>query len=311
MSIPHRALGRTGLDIAVLSLGTVALGVRYGIDDSDGQPSRKEAVSILRAAADAGINLFDTAPNYGVAESVLGDALGDRPEAIFATKLTLPTNALSLDDGALHALLQQSIDQSRKALRRDVIDILQVHNLSVTRAASPAVAAGMEALRASGKVRFVGASVYTEDEALTALNSGWVDVLQVAYNLLDQRMATKVFDAASSMNIGILSRSAYLKGALTPRARLLPAPLAPLRTAVEDLAGALRLPLESMPRAALEFCLGENRISSVLIGPSKLDELEQALHGIDYDRISVSHSIGLPYALNNPALVDPRLWPLS
>lgn len=311
MSIPHRALGRTGLDIAVLSLGTVALGVRYGIDDSDGQPSRKEAVSILRAAADAGINLFDTAPNYGVAESVLGDALGDRPEAIFATKLTLPTNALSLDDGALHALLQQSIDQSRKALRRDVIDILQVHNLSVTHAASPAVAAGMEALRASGKVRFLGASVYTEDEALTALNSGWVDVLQVAYNLLDQRMATKVFDAASSMNIGILSRSAYLKGALTPRARLLPAPLAPLRTAVEDLAGALRLPLESMPRAALEFCLGENRISSVLIGPSKLDELEQALHGIDYDRISVSHSIGLPYALNNPALVDPRLWPLS
>ena len=65
-----------------------------------------------------------------------------------------------------------------------------------------------------------------------------------------------------------------------------------------------------MPRAALEFCIGEERISSVLIGPSKLAELDQALNDVDYGRAPATHAIGLPYALNNPALVDPRLWPL-
>lgn len=310
MGIPQRTLGRTGLSVSALSLGTVALGVSYGIRDADGQPSRADAIALLRAAVNAGINLFDTAPNYGAAESVLGEALGDHADAIFATKVTLPAPGSSFTDKELRASLEQSVDNSRKALRRDVIDILQVHNLSVEHAANPAIAAALDELRILGRVGFLGASVYTEDEALTALHAGWVDVLQVAYNVLDQRMATRVFDAASALNIGVLTRSAYLKGALTPRARLLPAQLDPLRTAVEDLAGALSLPLEAMPRAALEFCLGEERISSVLIGPSKLTELEQAVNDVDYERAQATHRIGIPYALNNPALVDPRLWPL-
>jgi aryl-alcohol dehydrogenase-like predicted oxidoreductase len=311
MNISRRKLGRTNLAVSVLSVGTVALGIQYGIRDADGQPSREDAITLLREAAKAGINLFDTAPNYGVAESILGDALSDRPEVIFSTKLTLPTNALSLQYKALYSLLQQSVDQSRKALRRDVIDVLQVHNLNVEHAASPVIGAAMEALRVSGHVRFLGASIYTEDEAITAMHSGWVDVLQVAYNLLDQRMAIRVFDKATSMDIGILTRSAYLKGALTPRARLLPASMAPLRNAVEDLADALSLPLEAMPCAALEFCVGEERISSVLIGPSNMAELEQALNEVDYDRAQETHVIALPYALNNPLLVDPRLWDIS
>jgi aryl-alcohol dehydrogenase-like predicted oxidoreductase len=311
MTIPRRILGRTGLSVSALSLGTVALGVSYGIQDADGQPSREDAVALLHTAADAGINLFDTAPNYGVAESVLGEALGHRADAILATKLTLPAPGSTFTDTELHDLIQHSVDRSRKALGRDVIDILQIHNLSVEHAVSPVVAAAMNSLRASGKVSFLGASVYSEDEALTALHAGWVDVLQVAYNVLDQRMATRVFDAAHALNVGVLTRSAYLKGALTPRARLLPASLDSLRTAVETLAETLALPLEAMPRTALEFCIGEERISSVLIGPSKLNELEQALNDIDYERAPHTHKIGIAHALNNPALVDPRLWPLS
>lgn len=310
MFIPLRILGRTGLSVSALSLGTVALGVTYGIEDGSGKPGRDSSIALLRNAADAGINLFDTAPNYGEAEALLGDALHERSDAIFATKVSLPPAGQTLTAGELRTLLNKSVDISRKALRRDVLDILQVHNLSVTHAADPAIAAALEDLLQQGKVRFLGASVYTEDEALTALHAGWVDVLQVAYNVLDQRMARRVFEAAKGLNVGILTRSTYLKGALTPRSRMLPPELDVLRAAVEDVAKAFALPLESMPRAALEFCLGEERISSVLIGPSSLTELEQALHDVDYGHIHDMHAIGIPYALNNPALLDPRSWPL-
>lgn len=307
MSIPRRILGKTGLSVSALSLGTVALGVDYGIGAS-GRLAHEAALALLRAAFDGGVTLFDTAPNYGDAESLLGAALAHQEDAIFATKLSLPGDISGT--AALRAALRKSVDRSRTALRRDVIDILQIHNLSAAQAADPALGAAMAELRAQGLVRCVGASVYSEDEALTALHAGWVDVLQVAYNVLDQRMASRVFDTASALNVGLLTRSAYLKGALTPRVRQLPPQLAELRAAVETLASDWAIPLDALPDTALAFCLGEPRIGSVLIGPSRGDELAQALRGLDFARAGQVHARGLPYALNNPALVDPRLWSL-
>lgn len=310
MAIPHRILGRTGLSVSALSLGTVALGVVYGIQDGSAAPNRSESIALLQAASEAGINLFDTAPNYGEAESIVGTALGKHHTAIIATKVSLPPRELRQSTTDLQKAIHKSVDTSRKALQRDVIDLLQVHNLNTGDAADPRIGEALESLRQQGKVRFLGASVYTEDEAMIAMHAGWVDMLQVPYSLLDQRMASRVFPAAEALGIGIMTRSAYLKGALTNRARHLPAQLGDLQAAVYKLADAFALPLESLPRTALEFCLGEQRVGSVLIGASTMSELEYALDGVNYGRIDDVHTRGLPYALNDPALVDPRRWPL-
>jgi aryl-alcohol dehydrogenase-like predicted oxidoreductase len=310
MAMLHRLLGNTGLAVSPLALGTVALGLDYGIREAgDGKPARHDAITLIHAACDAGINLFDTAPAYGVAESVLGEALAAYPDCHIATKVILPPQAAT--DTALRQSVLHSIDQSRSALGRDCLTILQVHNLLEQQAAQPALRDVLLDARSSGRVAFLGASVYTEQEALAAIASGWVDVLQVAFNLLDQRMAQRVFAAAEEKGVGILSRSAFLKGALTPRARMLPAALSPLRHAVEKLTVQMDVGLEQLPAAALQFCLGEERISAVLIGPGNLPELETALEQAERRLTPTLQQAALGFALNEPALVDPRLWSIQ
>lgn len=304
-----RPLGRTGFVVSSLALGTVSLGVPYGIPAPGARtPDRAEALELLRAARAAGITFYDTAPNYGTAEALLGEALGADETSILATKVSLPPAGTSGEE--LTASLGVSVEHSRRALRRDRLDVLQIHNLTVADLARPGLADALQALRDRGWVGALGASIYTEEEALAALASGWCDVLQVPYNLLDQRMRPRVFAAARAAGVAVLTRSAYLKGALTGKSAWLPPTMPALLAAVARLESQLPPDQADLTAAALRFCVHDPAITSVMVGPAKLAELDQTL----------AHAAGdLPTELrqrlegcgcDNPAVTDPRCWPI-
>ncbi len=248
----HRILGRTRLSVSILSLGTVELGIGYGIrkPGQSAYPERSEAVYLLRYAADQGINLFDTAPAYGEGEQLLGEALGRRHDCYFTTKVSIPEeDGKVLSGQPLQVAINGSLEASLKALDRDWLDIVQIHNATADILEQGEIAGVLLRARESGKVRFLGASVYGEEAALAVIRAGSFDVLQLAYNLLDQRMAANIFPAASQANIGVICRSALLKGALTERAKWLPEELAALRQqatkAMTTLAGFRKIPTTS------------------------------------------------------------------
>ncbi|MEZ4616471.1 MAG: aldo/keto reductase [Caldilineaceae bacterium] len=93
MTIMHyRTLGRTGLKVSALALGTVELGMDYGIGTPDHfvRPPEMAAIALVHAALDVGINFIDTARAYGESEVVLGKALrGRRDQVVLATKVNL------------------------------------------------------------------------------------------------------------------------------------------------------------------------------------------------------------------------------
>ncbi len=310
-----RPLGRTGLHVSPIALGTVALGLDYGIQTpmASSRPAAEEAIALIRAAAEAGVNLFDTAPGYATAEELVGAALAVHERCAIATKVTLPRAADGQEVGGmeLRQALELSIDKSRRALRRDVLDIVQLHNPTVETFVRGEVAEIMLGARQAGKLRFLGASVYTEAEALAAIATDWVEVLQVAYNLLDQRMARRVFDAASEQGVAIITRSAFLKGALTEKAAWLPPELARLQQAVEQVSATLRVSWQELPQAALRFCLGEPRVASVLLGCATREELAQALTAIAAGPLPASAMDLTPgLALEDATMIDPRHWPI-
>ena len=86
-------LGKTGLKVSQLSLGTVELGLNYGINEPGGfgKPDKEHSIHLLQRAADAGINLFDTAPSYGCSEELLGRAFANRNDCIITTKVNVPS----------------------------------------------------------------------------------------------------------------------------------------------------------------------------------------------------------------------------
>jgi len=309
----YRTLGRTGLRVSVIALGTVSLGVDYGIKvpGEFGRPTKSEAIRLLQQAADAGINLFDTAPAYGESELLVGQALGSQPECYVATKVSIPrdTNGIPMHGTQLRQAVQSSLESSLRALRREVLDIVQIHNATVEVIARGEMAQALLDARQHGKLRFLGASVYTEAEASAVIEAGCFDVLQVPYNLLDQRMARRVFPAAQQAGVGILVRSAFLKGALTAKAQWLPPDLAELREAVEQAKDVLAGSWQALPEMALRFCLSAPQMATVLVGVRTLSELRQALKAAEAGPLQAELLSRVPVlALREERLLNPSYW---
>lgn len=312
----YRTLGRTGLRVSVLSLGTVELGIDYGIaaPGAFGRPERLQAQAILERAQRAGINLFDTAPAYGDSESLLGEVLGSDHSCLIATKVGVPRDdsGRPLRGKALWQAVRSSLEHSSQALRRKILDIVQIHNATVDVVQDGQLIEALLEAKSEGRVRFVGASVYSETEALAAIATGCLDVLQIAYNLLDQRMADRAFETAQRAGVGLLVRSALLKGALTDKARWLPEELIALRQAAEQAKDALAEGSWSkLPEVAVRFCLSAGPVATVLVGARSLEELEQALTAeragsLPPAKLQVAYGL----ALTEDRLLNPSRWPV-
>lgn len=297
----YNELGKTGLVVSELGLGTVELGLDYGINEPGnfGKPDEAYGIRLLHKAADAGINLFDTAPAYGCSEEILGKVFANRKSCIIATKVNIPP-----EDVDAEKFIRASLTQSRQKLRRKCLDIVQVHNATSDTFLHSDIFSILLEEKDAGNIRFVGASVYEPENALAAIDSGTIDVLQIAYNILDQRMDEKVLDKAESEGIGVLSRSVYLKGVLTKRAKYLPEHCAPLREAVERIKEKMNLTSwTDLSSFALRFALSNPRIDSVLVGVRSEAELEFALDAFNKGKLSDNE-----LDLASQCRMDDRFW---
>jgi aryl-alcohol dehydrogenase-like predicted oxidoreductase len=306
--VKYRQLGRTGLKVSAISLGTVSLGVDYGINAPGqfGRPDELSAIRLLRRAAERGVTLVDTAPTYGTSERLVGCALAANKRAIIATKVAPPAEGADV-----RAAIDASIDASRLAIGRDTLDIVQIHNATAAMIAQGEVTAALVRARERGQVRVIGASVYGEVAALAVIASGQFDLLQIAFSALDQRMAANVLPAADKAGVAVIVRSALLKGALTPKAQWLPSQLDRLKTAAELAKDVLAEgSWDALPRAATRFCLSFPSVASVLTGARSASELDAAIEaeaaGPLDDRVLRDAA---RLALDDEQLLNPTHWP--
>ncbi len=310
----HRILGQTNLNVSILALGTAELGIDYGIRQpgQSAYPDRSEAVYLLRYAADQGINLFDTAPAYGESERLLGEALGHRHDCYFATKVPIPEeDGKMLTGKSLQAAINGSLEASLKALNRDWLDIVQIHNATTDILNRGEMTEVLLRARELGIIRFLGASVYGEESARAVIEAGHFDILQLAYNLLDQRMAAKIFPQASQAKIGVICRSALLKGALSEKAEWLPEELFALRQQAAKVVRILAGSWRKLPQIALRFCLSSAYIDTVLIGVGNQPELSSALEAATAGPLSNDElKLAANLALQDERLINPSYWPL-
>lgn len=272
-----RPLGDTQLLASQIALGTVELGLDYGIpaDGSHLRPSEAEAVRLLHHALDLGINFIDTARAYGNSEELIGKALHHRrAEYLLATKLcSLQAEDLDLPD--LDERIRTSVENSLRMLQTDCIDLLMLHSapIEVIERADP-ILATLQSMQQAGHVRYVGASVYGEAGDV-ALAHGGFDCLQIAFNALNRVAENGLLPAAASKGVGIVVRSVLLKGALTSRYRDLPQSLQALKQAVEALDSLAQAAGLSLPELAFRYVLGSEVIA--LCGTARSEELEAAV----------------------------------
>ena len=275
----YRRLGRTGLQVSEIGLGTVELGLDYGVPVAGEhlRPPEEHAARLLNRALDLGVNFIDTARAYGTSEEIIGRALkGRRNEYILASKLARIRDE-GQSAGELAEQVKASIAESLRMLQTDVIDLLQLHLASVEVITKGRMLAAVEEAQQAGYVRFIGASTYGEEEPLAALRDGGYDTLQVAYNLADKTLEEQVLPLAQQQDVGIVVRSVLLRGVLTHRYHLLPEPLAELRSAIAELSRLAEAEGCNLPEMAYRFVLAHPAVTTALVGTARIEELEAAL----------------------------------
>jgi len=211
-------LGRTGAIVSRLGFGGAPAGLAnyLGEYSPEDDRQRRDVIAALERALDLGVTYFDTAPAYGqgASEAIFGDALSGIGDDIFvATKVVLSETDV-----------RASVEGSLKRLRRDHIDLLQIHGSSYSREMVDALLAPgsmvsqMEELRDGGLIRFLGFT--TEDNNASVyrfIESGRFDVMQLCYNLLHQHPAeqTRPFGSmfeAEAQKMGIVTMRTVTSG---------------------------------------------------------------------------------------------------
>ena len=307
----YRRLGRTNLQVSEISLGTVELGMDYGIPvrGEHLQPSEVDAARLLNRALDLGVNLIDTAQAYGESEAIIGRALKSRrAEYILATKIS-GLNWEGYTGRELRKRVESSITESLQALQVDTIDLLYIHNATPELIQHGAIVEIMQRAQEAGYARFIGTTTYGEAAPLAVLEDGRFDCVQVAYNLLDRQLEERVLPLAKANDIGVVIRSVLLKGALTYRYTHLPEELRELRTAVGKVNSLRDVQYRSLPELAYGFVLAHSAVSTALVGTGRVHELEEIVSSARCGAL-------LPQLLNDireivvsPDQLNPGTWP--
>ena len=188
-----------------LALGTVQLGLNYGVNNAIGrQPTEKEAHAVLEGAVAAGIEVFDTAAAYGNAERVLGSYHLPSKNVRIISKLS-PDTADSVD--AVIAEIRGSLER---------LGAKSVYGYMLHRASDmerPNIMRGLAVAKEMGLTEKIGVSIYEPDEALQVVSLG-VDMVQIPYNALDFRLDECGFFAKAKNKVEVYARSAFLQGLL-------------------------------------------------------------------------------------------------
>lgn len=278
----YRILGKTGLRVSVIGLGTWQFGGEWGRDFT-----QTEADAILDAAAECGINFIDTAECYGpdhLSERRIGEYLSrrDRSQWIVATKFGHRFNGfLNRDDDFTVAGVAEQLEASLRALRVETIDLYQFHSGTDEFFRSDALWDFLARQKRAGKIRHLGVSILQKGSELQAREAAryGAEALQVLYNRLDRRAEEMYFAIAQRDHLGVLARVPLASGLLSGKYKSNPVfPANDVRARMEaeklnrDLAEVERLQREEVPPGvpmaqwAMAWCLRHPAVTAVVPG---------------------------------------------
>jgi aryl-alcohol dehydrogenase-like predicted oxidoreductase len=296
----YRPLGRTGVQVSKLCLGTMMFGA-WGNTDHD------DSIRIIHRALDTGINFVDTADVYsaGESEEIVGKALkGRRDDVVLATKVSVPMDDDPNHRGNSRRWIVQEIENSLRRLGTDWIDLYQIHRPDPNTDIDETLGALTDLVQ-QGKVRYIGSSSFSGSETVEAQWAARDRRLerfrteQPPYSLLVRGVELDVLPTARRHRMGILTYSPLAGGWLSGRWTADSSPTSPARQrlaarfdmslpenqrkldAVEQLAQVADDAGVSLIELAIAFFVNHPAVTSAIIGPRTMEQLDSQVPAAD------------------------------
>ncbi len=298
----YRQLGSTGLEVSEIGFGTWGLG-----GDSYGPVDDETSKKSLRLAFELGVTFYDTSDLYGNghSEEILGEALKEvRQKIVIATKVgTLPHSGFNMPQEFSVQHIRESLEGSLRRLKTDYVDLYQLHSPSIeTLVQNQEIIPTLEALQQEGKIREYGISARSPHDALTAIEKHGLKVVQINFNLIDQRaLDDGLFTLSQQKCIGIIVRTplsfGYLSGHLSgdesflghdhrtnwPQEQLRrwansPKLFAPLYEGTD----------RTLVQLALKFCLSQDSVSTVIPGMMTCNQVTEDVKASEMQPLTIT-----------------------
>lgn len=296
----YRILGRTGIRVSEIGFGAWAIGSHWGAQNAT------DSVEALDKAIDLGLNFIDTALGYGngKSEQIISEVLKERREDVtVATKIPPadgpwpPSPYCDVEDRYSESYIRNTVDACRKNLDTDCIDILQLHTWTRAWNRNPKPLDVLHKLKAEGIIKHIGISTPEHDQnsLIFLMKEGYLDTVQVIYNIFEQEPASELLPVALDSNVGVIVRVAFDEGMLTgkyTKDHLFPKddfrskyfegdrmPRAVSR--VEAIKAVIKETGYTMPQAALKFVLSHPAVSTLITGIRNEDQAAQNIEVSD------------------------------
>jgi aryl-alcohol dehydrogenase-like predicted oxidoreductase len=295
----YRTLGRTGVEVSELCLGAMMFGAW-------GNPDHDDSVRIIRRALDGGINFIDTADVYsaGESEKIVGKALGEgklRRDVVLATKVHGQMGQDRNARGNSRRWITAEVENSLRRLNTDYIDLYQIHRPDPTTDIDETLSALTDLVHA-GKIRYFGSSTFPAHQIVEAQwvaerrGLGRFVCEQPPYSILARGIERDMLPVAQQFGMGVIPWSPLNGGFLSGRFRTGVTPQPSHRDQLRAARGATETPAEAQKRAAAEqlgdlaekfglsvvdmalgFVLNHPAVTSAIIGPRTMEQLESQL----------------------------------
>ncbi len=301
---------KNGYRISEMTLGTVQLGMNYGINNKDGKPSSDIADEILKTAEKYGITSFDTAAAYGDSENVLGRYFSkDKKSVSIVTKVHFG----DISENRLFDTLVESVKKSSENLRLNKIPFLMLHNESYLVKYGSSIISALGKLKKEGLVDNIGVSFSDKTRLLDLCDTEVFDCIQLPLNMFDNKeLCSGAVKKISDCGVAVFVRSIYLQGLFFIDPQHLPEKLISAREPLMKLRSLAENIGTDISELALSFIRSSNGINSVALGCETPQQVEQNAMLFEKGEISktVREKIFEISETVEPIIIRPWEWKL-